>query len=96
LKEFLLAATEMPQAMPPNAHMSWLFDYSRDKFHTEILHRISSNYSNEIVDLSKFHSFINGFPYRAWQSGVKYKFHSRNIGGGNERYNSGNNFTYLL
>lgn len=26
------------------------------------------------VDMSKFRSFINGFPYDAWKSGVHYEY----------------------
>ncbi|CAK5078916.1 unnamed protein product [Meloidogyne enterolobii] len=68
-KEFLHEATSLNQTLQPSAHMSWLFDYYKDKFNENILQNIKINF----VNMSKFDSFINNFPYNAWKSGVRYK-----------------------
>uniref|UniRef100_A0A914KYS5 Uncharacterized protein n=1 Tax=Meloidogyne incognita TaxID=6306 RepID=A0A914KYS5_MELIC len=73
-KEFLHEATSLNQTLQPPAHMSWLFDYYKDKFNENILQNIKINNSNfNFVNMSKFDSFINNFPYNAWKSGVRYK-----------------------
>uniref|UniRef100_A0A914LXA6 SSD domain-containing protein n=1 Tax=Meloidogyne incognita TaxID=6306 RepID=A0A914LXA6_MELIC len=73
-KEFLHEATSLNQTLQPSAHMSWLFDYYKDKFNENILQNIKINNSKfTFVNMSKFDSFINNFPYNAWKSGVRYK-----------------------
>ncbi|CAK5036840.1 unnamed protein product [Meloidogyne enterolobii] len=73
-KEFLHEATLLNQTLQPSAHMSWLFDYYKDKFNQNILQNIKINNSKfNFVNMSKFDSFINNFPYNAWKSGVRYK-----------------------
>jgi hypothetical protein len=67
--------------------MSWLFDYYRDQLHMDFFQRMSPEFSNESVNMSKFPAFINGFPYRAWQNGVRYSLKMpQNSSTGNERF----------
>ncbi|KAL3072549.1 hypothetical protein niasHS_017523 [Heterodera schachtii] len=73
-KEFLSDATSMPQAIAPRAHQSWLFDYFRDQLGSDLFTQLSSSQRSfeSGVNMTKFGSFINGFPYRAWRSGVHF------------------------
>uniref|UniRef100_A0A914HD77 Chloride channel protein n=1 Tax=Globodera rostochiensis TaxID=31243 RepID=A0A914HD77_GLORO len=72
-KEFLSEATSMPQAIAPRAHQSWLFDYHRDQLGSDIFAQLSTaELFADSVNMTKFSAFINGFPYRAWRSGVHF------------------------
>ncbi|KAI3415890.1 hypothetical protein GPALN_005454 [Globodera pallida] len=74
-KEFLSEATSMPQAIAPRAHQSWLFDYHRDQLGSDIFAQLSAaELFPDSVNMTKFSAFINGFPYRAWRSGVHFTF----------------------
>ncbi|KAH7719810.1 patched family protein [Aphelenchoides avenae] len=68
-RQFISDAESMPNALPHGAHQSWIFDYYESELDTHY-----NKYKGGAVDMSKFRSFINGFPYDAWKSGVRYEF----------------------
>ncbi|KAF7638268.1 SSD domain-containing protein, partial [Meloidogyne graminicola] len=87
-KEFLLESTSLNQTFNNStSHMSWLFDYYNNKQNEDILNYLHNNNNKLInfnnnkfkyVNMSKFNSFINEFPYNAWKNGINYEININN------------------